>query len=65
MRKSKRGGTMFSSYTREEKITSLIKGYQGNNLLLFKLFLSQKTDEQLDSLLEDELEKMSNFAYGN
>lgn len=56
---------MFSSYTREEKITSLIKGYQGNNLLLFELFLSQKTDEQLDSLLEDELEKMSNFAYGN
>lgn len=56
---------MIDSYTREEKIASLIKSYQGNNLLLFKLFLSQKTDEQLDSLLEDELEKMSNFTYGN
>lgn len=56
---------MFKSYSREEKIASLIKDYKGNNLLLFEIFLSQKTDEQLDSLLEDELEKMSNFTYSN
>lgn len=56
---------MFESYTREEKIASLIEGYKGNNLMLFEIFLSQKSDKQLDSLLEDEVERMNNFAYSN
>lgn len=55
--------------SKEEKIEALLDEFKLNNpnrnSLLFEKFLEQKTDEQLDDLLDDEVERMNNFAYSN
>lgn len=55
--------------SKEEKIETLLDEFKLNNpnrnSLLFEKFLEQKTDEQLDDLLDGEVERMNNFAYSN
>ena len=55
--------------TRKEKIEALLDQFKTNNpnrnTLVFKMFLNQKTDEQLDELLQDQIEQMNNYAYSN
>lgn len=55
--------------SKEEKIEALLDEFKQNNpsrnSLLYEIFLKQKSDEQLDELLEDEVERMNDFAYSN
>jgi predicted nucleic acid-binding Zn-ribbon protein len=55
--------------SKEEKIEALLDEFKQNNpnrnSLLHEIFLKEKTDEQLDELIEDEVERMNDFAYSN
>lgn len=47
--------------TREEKIESLLEKSDSKNLALERLFLNQKTEEQLDEIVNDTLNGMNNL----
>lgn len=46
--------------TREQKISVLINSSDRENLVLYRYFLSQKTDDQLATMIADVMNDMNN-----
>lgn len=48
--------------SRAEMVQDLLNLYEGKNKAVYKLFLSQKSESQLQALINDELRKLDNFS---
>lgn len=46
--------------TRKQKINALINSSNRENLVLYRYFLNQKTDAQLDTMIADVMNDMNN-----
>lgn len=47
--------------TRNQKINALINSSDRNNLVLYRYFLNQKSDDQLDKMIADVMNDMNNI----